>query len=480
MRKLRFRWLVLACLAVGLAGMAGCDESNEGQIFIAPTLAPTRAPTAKPTATPTVKPTATPAGSPTPSATPTLAPAACLPSSSNSVLISGTDATAYIPIGFWEATSTATGVLVVPIETSSGIGTGGAVTTIKTPNVTNSCSSNSVTGQTVCVANNTDVYIITGTTLNKMLTSGATGTIGFSGGSCMNCGVIIDPGSNTAFITVGLSSNPRGGYQALDLATQSFSPPISSPQGVSEDIAFDPIRHLILSPSEGPGGSLSAFYEIVQTQPSTSIFENQIVPIPTPTPVGAPTDVGTALDSAGEDCTTGIAMATDEFTGNVFFADLTQATFTPGSPGTWSAPSQFVSMFPDEDNAAGTCGIAVSPGTHFAMVTSEFGGNLEGVMELPATSGKGIPAPVDWTEFTMPDPVSGTAFNLGFDPHTTTAYVSPNTGKALGVLTSVDSSTDLPNFLGIIDIQGILALPHPGHVISGPLPAGLVTYIKLM
>jgi hypothetical protein len=479
MRKLRFRWLVLACLAVGLAGMAGCDESNEGQIFIAPTLAPTRAPTAKPTATPTVKPTATPAGSPTPSATPTLAPAACLPSSSNSVLISGTDATSYIPIGSWSTSGT--GILVAPIETSAGIGTGGAVTTIKTPNVTNSCSSNSVTGQTVCTANNTDVYIITGTTLSKTLTSGATGSVSFSGGSCTNCGVIVDPGSNTAFITVGLSSSPGGGYQALDLATQTFSPPIPSPEGVSEDIAFDPVRNLILSPSEGftGGHSGTAFYEIVQTKPSTAIFENQIVPIPTPTPVGAPTDVNEDLDSAAEDCTTGIAMATDEFTGNVFFADMTQATFTPGSPGTWSAPSQFVSMFPDEDSAAGTCGIAVSPGTHFAMVTSEFGGNLEGVMELPATSGKGIPAPVDWTEFTMPNQPDGSAFSLGFDPHTTTAYVSPNTGKALGVLTGVDGS-GTPNFLGVIDIQGILALPHPGHVISGPLPAGLVTYIKLM
>ena len=31
------------------------------------------------------------------------------------------------------------------------------------------------------------------------------------------------------------------------------------------------------------------------------------------------------LDSAAEDCTTGIALATDEGTGNLFIADLTQA-----------------------------------------------------------------------------------------------------------------------------------------------------------
>jgi hypothetical protein len=44
--------------------------------------------------------------------------------------------------------------------------------------------------QTVCVANNTDVYLITGATLNSTLKSGATGTEDFSGGSCMNCGAL--------------------------------------------------------------------------------------------------------------------------------------------------------------------------------------------------------------------------------------------------------------------------------------------------
>jgi len=456
--------LGLLLVALVPAGLAGCDSDSPQFTFL-------RAPV--PTATPA------PTGTPTPAATPTLAPAACLPSSSLSVLIAGTDATAYIPEGSWGGSLK--GVLVAPIETKSGIGTGGAVTAITTPNVTNSCSTNSITGQTVCVANNTDVYIITGTTLNKTLTSGATGSNSFSGGSCMNCGVIIDPGSNTAFITVGLSTNRGGGYQALNLTTQTLSAPIPSVKGVSEDIAFDPVRNLILSPSEADTGDTSpnAFYEIVQTKPSVSIFENAVVPIPTPTPAGAPTPT-LELDSAAEDCTTGIALATDEFTGNVFFTDLTQATFTPGSPaGTWSAPSQFLNLFPGEVSAAGTCGIAISPGTHFGMVTSEFGGNIEGVIQLPATSGKGIPGPVDWAEFTMPKQPDGTDFSLGFDPHTTTAYVSPNTGKALGVLTGVNVS-GAPNFLGVIDIQGLLAAPRTGHVVNNPIPAGLVTYVKLL
>ncbi len=33
---------------------------------------------------------------------------------------------------------------------------------------------------------------------------------------------------------------------------------------------------------------------------------------------------------AAEDCTTGIALAADEFTDNIYITDLTQATFTAG------------------------------------------------------------------------------------------------------------------------------------------------------
>ena len=64
-------------------------------------------------------------------------------------------------------------------------------------------------------------------------------------------------------------------------------------------------------------------------------------------------------------------------------------------------------------------------------MTGEFGGNLEGVIQLPATSGTGTPAVTDYVAFTVPNKPDGSTFSMGFDPHTVTAYVSPNTGKAL-------------------------------------------------
>jgi hypothetical protein len=287
----------------------------------------------------------------------------------------------------------------------------------------------------------------------------------------MNCGVVVDSSTDTAVIAMGLSSHFGGGYQILNLANNTLAPVIASGSAISEDIAVDPIRHLILSPGEGEtGDTATSTYELVQTQPSTALFENQIVPIPTPTPVGAPSPEPYS-DSAAEDCTTGIALATNEFTDNLFITDLTQAKFTPGTPGTWSAPSQFQNFPEFAGFSAGTCGISVAPGTHLGIVTGEFGGALEGVIQLPSTSGSGIPAVQDWVAFTVPNTPNGSAWSEGLDPHTVTAYVSPNTKKAYGVL-----ENDTFSFLAVIDLQGMLSAPRTGHVVNS-IPAGVVTFI---
>jgi hypothetical protein len=399
-----------------------------------------------------------PTGSPTP------APNACLPSSSLSVLVQGSNATAYLPQGRWGSGSAA--VNVVPIETSSGIGTGGSPVSVAVGSAPNSCSSNSTTGETVCVGSNTDVFLINGTTLTSTMNSGATGTQSFSGGICMNCGVVVDSTANKALITIGLDAVGNGGYQFLDLGgTPTFESPIAAGLGTSEDVSIDPVRHLLLSPNEYFENAGQSTYQIVNITTTTSpaLFNNTL-------PAIGPQ----AFDSAAEDCTTGIALATDEGTGNLFIADLTQASFTSGTPGTWTDTASQLQNFPEFDNfAAGTNGIAVAPGSHLGVVTGEFGGNLEGVIQLPATSGSGTPAVLDWVSFIVPNLPSGEVpWSQGFDPHTVTAYVSPNTKKAYGVLENGDFS-----FVAIVDLQGLLSAARTGHVVNEPLPAGLVTFV---
>lgn len=355
----------------------------------------------------------------------------CLPTSSLGILVQAPKVISYVPNGAWATSNT--GLKVVQIEPAPGV-----PAAIATPSVVNSCSSNSVTGETVCSSNGTDVYLISGTTLNTTLTSGADQSSSFSGGSCKTCGVVVNALANQAVLTIGLSTAASGsGIQFLDLASNTFAAPVPAAFEVSEDVLWDQGRNLVLSPSE------QGVYDLFQTSPSSGEFGNAI---------------GGVLDSAAEDCTTGIALSTDEFTTQLYIADLTQATLTPGLPGSWTSAQQFQNFPEFSGFAAGTNGIAVAPGTHLAIVTGEFGGNAFGAIQLPSTSGVGAPAVVDYAAAILPNTPDGLVFEQGLDPHTVTAYLSPNSGKSIGVIANGVGVP--PTYLAVIDLQGLLNAPR--------------------
>ena len=395
----------------------------------------------------------------------------CQPSSSLSALVSGTNVVSYVPKGAWSDPTT--GVAAVNVEGSSITNT-----LIPTPSPVNSCASNPTTGKTVCTANGTDVYALSGTGLDgsvspNPLTSGGSGSLFFSGGSCTNCGVAMDATHNKAMI--GLSNVGAGAFQFLNLAgtvtNASFEPVFNSmaPAGpfvanISEDPLLDPIRNLLLSANENNN------YEIVDVTNSLTpqFFEN---PIP---------NAGEA-DSSGEDCSTGIVLAPYEFTSpsQVYIADinnpgtLPNAVFTPGTPGTWTAPSQ-IQTLPGSVLAAGASGLAVAQGTHTGVVSGEFGGDAITAIGLPVASGGGaVPAIGSWMTCSI-----GNNFSNGLDPHTVTAYQSPNGGAAIALLADIGATT-----LARVDLTAMLALPEsaPGsHVCaSGTLPASVVSFIAV-
>lgn len=370
--------------------------------------------------------------------------AACVPTSSLAV-VSGTNVNAFVPFGFWEGGST--GIEEVPLEGSS------TAQHFVTSDIVNSCAANSVTGEVVCTENNTNVDLINGATLTT-LTSGANTTAVFSGGSCENCGVGINAANNTALIAEGFVGGGGGefgggssGVQVLNLATNTFNSTFSLAHFVSEDISIDSGRNLVLSPAE------DGFYDILKigtnnafTEYGNNLYGSATVPLP-------------YMDSAAEDCTTGIALASDEDSDGVYITDLTQATFTAGAPGTWSAPGQFVNLT-DGGYSAGTCGISSAPGTgHLGVVTGEFGGSSYSALLLPSASGSGTPGLADHAYVSaMPNTPDGNAFSAGYDPHTVTAYTSPNTEKSYAVF--ADYATGVPSWLGVVDLSCVLALPR--------------------
>lgn len=390
--------------------------------------------------------------------------AACVPTSSLAVTV-GTNVNAFVPFGSWDEIGT-TGIEEVPIEGS------GTAQNFTTTGYVNSCASNSVTGEVVCTENSTNVDLINGTTLTT-LSSGSNDYASFSGGSCNNCGVGINPVNNTAVIAMGYyggSGTSGEGVQVLNLSSNTFDTPFAMANAVSEDISIDSSRNLILSPGEdygydllkiGSGNALTEYANDIESSAGGGYY-------------------GYYLDSAAEDCTTGIAMSADEFTDDIYITDLTQATFTAGSPGTWTAPGQYFNLS-DGGYAAGTSGISSAPGSdHLAVVTGEFGGSSFAALQLPSTSGSGTPTLTDYAYVsTMPATPDANSFSAGYDPHTVTAYTSPNTNKSYAVF--VDWYPGHPDYLGVVDLACVLALPRtaPGsHTVSGSA-ASCVRYVAI-
>lgn len=390
-------------------------------------------------------------------------PGSCQASSSLTVLVNGRNVVGYVPKGNWSVTP-ATGLSVVNVE-----GAGVVPTKVPTPNVVNACAPNPLTGQTACTANNTDVYLLSGTSVINTFTSSGSGRVGFSGGACTNCGIAMDAVHNKAAILLSLSGSPNpypsgpGGFQFLDLGTSpALEPAFASkaPLGfftnIAEDPLIDPIRNLLLSPDEDGN------YEIVNVSNSTApaFYENPI---------------GGQLDSAGEECSTGIVLAPQEFSGPsvVYIADLTQATFTAGSPGAWTAPSQHQQLS-ESFLSAGASGVAIAQDTHTGVITGEFGGSALTAIVLPSSSGSGTPAISDWVTCN----ISG--FQNGFDPHTVTAYQSPNTGDAIAALANAGAST-----LAVVDLTKMLdstIVPRTGGghgCTAGTLPSTVVSFISV-
>ena len=388
-------------------------------------------------------------------------PGACLPGSSTGVLVQSSTVDTYVPLGDW--ITNVNNIVRVRLE-----GPAAANVTIPTNLPVNSCASNSATGVTVCTSNGSpsakDVYVISGTTVSSTLQSGATGTQSFSGGSPFNAGLAMDPVHNVAVLAVGTATG-GGAFQVAHLGTTPITLdapiPTNSPTLLTaEDMVIDPGRNLLLSPSEG---SSNHDYELLNLSTS-KVFDF--------VPPGLPTQTF-LLDSAAEDCSTGVGLSTMEGTGDLLLLNLGQASFT--AP-TWSAPSnvQTFSVFESPLLSDGTNGIAIESGTHLGVVAGEFGGAGFGVIQLPASSVTGAPAVVDWVQANMPNDPSGSPWSMGRDPHTVTVYRSPTSGRAFAVI-----ANGAKTFLAVVDMQALLSATRSSPNTVTTIGSGIVTFFAI-
>jgi Stigma-specific protein, Stig1 len=379
----------------------------------------------------------------------------CLPASSLSVLIQGPAVTAFVPQGSW--CCGVPGIKAVNVEPP-----GGSVFYPTGPNRVNSCSSNNVTAQTVCTGNNNDLYVFTGLALTSTPTANATAFASFSGGACETCGVAFDAATGIAWLAEGAAA-PTVSQLEPFTPPAGFGPPIGLfGKEASENIQIDPIRKLILSANEGNT------WQIIKSD--TGVVHDSTADF---------TGTGGLLDSTAEDCSTGIALAPYEFNTTVAFVNLKSVTYTAGAPGTWTGIVNIQDFAPDFAGlAAGNSGSAVAPGSsHLAVITGEFGGSKFGVLRLPSTTTAAtIPAAVDWVAADVPNlPGEGGAWNMGFDPHTVTAYKSPTTTRAYALMSNSDNT-----FLVKVDMDLLLGAPRlAGTHTADPalIPPGTFTFI---
>jgi hypothetical protein len=73
---------------------------------------------------------------------------------------------------------------------------------------------------------------------------------------------------------------------------------------------------------------------------------------------------------------------------------------------------------------------------------------------------------VDYVLLTLPATPDSVTFENGYDPHTTTAYTSPNNQKAYGVAASWGAGYE-PTYVAVIDLQAALAAPRITNGYSG-------------
>lgn len=342
--------------------------------------------------------------------------------------------------------------LVSVVNVDASPDTNPVVATIPTPNSysPNATAANPTTQQVVVVSyTSADVQIIDASNdqLVATLPSGVTGEVSFSGGSCVICGVAIDPTSNTAIL------DTAQGYLLLDMVTRQFSPFVAGSYA-GENFAYNPNGRTILNPVYDQS-LFNGLQAIHLNDNSVWNFSGTI---------------GSYLDSAAVDIATNIAVVPDEYTGNEYMVNMAQAVFTD-TDSTFSAPiSMFPITFPDCYDEFGQPNdwtyASIESSTHNLFIADEFG-SCAAVQPLPTSviaDAPPLPAVFKWGH--MPSAPDLLGWNNGADPHGIAVFTSVVDGKPYGFLVRKDQV-----WVARIDMLGVIS--------ASPIAGGLQGEIDL-
>jgi len=336
------------------------------------------------------------------------------------------------------------------------------------------------------------------------LSGGTPPRIEYAAGDCIGCGAMVDDSLNLGIISSGL------GFIPVNLPNKSVGAPIAVNGTYSDEVpgavfGYDKINHRILS----------ANYQVTDAQFNQTPPRFQIVDISNPANpliyefAKAPaffnkngrtcaTNIvsDTLPDTTAIDTSTNIAYVTFHTKSACFRSppndiamfDMSRATFN-NTNHTWDTPSTLIQSITGT-GLNGIDPISVDSNSHLALVSA--GDNNFGVLVLPTTSGVGANLAItDYINALMPNDPDGNPW-VGWDiPNGLATYVSPNSGKVIGVMMNHPMSGGMffgSTYLALVDMQGLLnpALrdksPGNGHKIDrgvNLLTSGLVSFVKV-
>ncbi|WP_461829063.1 CARDB domain-containing protein [Aquifex sp.] len=313
---------------------------------------------------------------------------------------------------------------------------------------------------------------------------------GFSGGSCINCGVATDPGDNRFIVASG------DGFRVVGYTIQSGACDVQKTYllsdyniaSINENFAYDPQRDWILNPEYYvPFGGSAKFWIIDVTNDKVYSWDKEIS--------CANLDPNnlqcrfSELDSISIDISTGISIIADESFLTYLLVDLGQANFNT-SNNTFSAP--YTIAYLENTSALRYTGTAIEPTTHIAFMEEEFGNGIA-VLQLPSASGSNgtFPVPTNWEYNSLnlttndvcdSNPGDGNGIygwsNPG-DPHGLSVFTASNNGVAYGIAIS-----DTKDCIAVVDLQKFLNAPKaPNTDYVDPnydlFSNGVLYYIKI-
>lgn len=407
------------------------------------------------------------------------------PSSASSVTTSGGLATissgnlviAFVPNG--------TGITAVPIKQSGSTFTNAAYgslrpqalspVTVTTSFVVNSCAADAPNLKVICVGyNDSKVAVID---VSGYLSGGSAPAVteydlgntvyaDFSGGGCLDCGVLPDATDHGFIVSSG------DGYRIVNYSgtvTKQFLSDWSATIPVdlsTENFGYDPVNNIIYSPEYAGSGSTTTTDEylwvINVNKGKVYRWVKRMVDTSTDPTNGISEFVSAGLgsmtaDAVSTDPSTGLVSLGNEWFPLLLVLNMNAATFNDAA-GTFDAPYSVIPLQNVYSPTSWlTTGMVIEPASHVMFLEEEFGDGI-GAAQLPSSAAAGSVTITSYTSAQIPAPTAycpllSSWTNVG-DPHGLSAFTAVIGGKPMGLL--IDGTDAC---LAIVDLDGLLAAP---------------------